>query len=766
MDEGPRFGPYHRAHLLLRGRYRYLLPLMCIFGMAAAAYGYRSRQVIYCSDGLIHIAVRLPEVMQETDQNAPMHMYPEYVQSQVTLLQSPAVMQLAEADPQMKYGDGLSGDLDVENPPNSESIAISYLSPNPEIAVADVRALIGAYVKICKQNNEIEQRKRFEVLADRKRALTQEISQVSQAMLHKAIIPSIPEIASHDNIMKAYVGDQSRTLDQLDALINRGLGPNEPKVKNLSMRLRELNQKMEAFRQDWTRLELAQVMRPRHLRSQTGVFPELQGLEQKLDNLTDDLTQTIARQDVLATEARLGISRVTVQDWGSISPEPAIDHRFSVASVFGMSGAAAPLLMFLMFGYVERRYRFSDDALDTRGGLPLLSVIPEWSKRMDEEEFSRITAHCAHTLRIRLQTIGRLGPQRLFMITSASAGEGKTSVTLSLGFSFAASGARTLLIDCDVIGRGLTRRLESGNAPGLIDCLDDPARAIVKDVSDNLWLLPAGRGFAKAAPVLTPQKLRALIAVVGAGYDVVLIDTGPLLFSMEASAVAPLADRVILVVAQGEPRKNAQAAMQMLRPMGARVAGFVFNRAKATDYYRSIGGSLSSYSPSAGRQMPAPAVAETKTLALRPDPAERELDLQSAGLEQAAPDVTPARGLSRFNDSTGEDGLGILTDNAVITAVSSLSAPESGNSDSDGHASAFAFFSEQPLAPALAQPPTVVMTVINGPAAAIGDADGAREGFAGRRPDGQMDAAPCADVDPAAARAATSANADSSPKHF
>jgi hypothetical protein len=66
MEEEPRFGPYHRAHLLLRGRYRYLLPIMCIFGLAAAAYGYRSRQVIYYSEGLLHIALRLPEVINQT----------------------------------------------------------------------------------------------------------------------------------------------------------------------------------------------------------------------------------------------------------------------------------------------------------------------------------------------------------------------------------------------------------------------------------------------------------------------------------------------------------------------------------------------------------------------------------------------------------------------------------------------------------------------------------------------------------------------------
>jgi Mrp family chromosome partitioning ATPase len=762
MEEEPRFGPYHRAHLLLRGRYRYLLPIMCIFGLAAAAYGYRSRQVIYYSEGLLHIALRLPEVINQTDQNAPVHMYPEYLQGQVTLLTSPAVMKLATADPRVKQGDGLQGDLNVENPPNSQSIAISYLSPNPQIAVADVHALIAAYVKVCKDTNAIEERRRFEVLAERKKTLTQEISQVRQEMLRTAVVPSVADITSRDDMMKGYVWNQAQSQSELETLTNRGLGPNEPRVKTLSIRLRELKQKIEAYRQAWARHELAKVMRPTHLRSQTGMFRELQGLEQKLDILSDDLNETNARQDVLATEARLGMSRVIVQDWGSLGTQPAVDHRFTMSIVFGVAGAAVPLVAFLFFGYVERRYRFSDEPEDASGGLPLLGVIPEWFKRMDEEEFARITEHCANNLRVRLRTIGRSGPRGMFMITSAAAGEGKTSVTLSLGFSFADSGARTLLIDCDVVGQGLTRRLESGNAPGLTDCLDDPARANIKEVAENLWLLPAGQRQAQGTPVMTPEKLRDLASFVSKKFDVVLLDTGPILFSLEASAVAPLVDRVILVVAQGRLRKNAEEAMRMLRPLGARVAGFVFNRATASDYYRSIGGSLSSYSSATDRQKPNPVATDTKALALRPDPALRYPDLpRPDSKEGASGESLPP--LSRFRDSRE---LAILPDSAVVTASPTASALAVSDSDTTRQTPEFAFFSEQPLAPALPESPTVVTTVINGPSAAISDADGAREGFADRQSDVPMDAAPYAGVDPAAMKAASSASADSASKHF
>jgi Mrp family chromosome partitioning ATPase len=77
--------------------------------------------------------------------------------------------------------------------------------------------------------------------------------------------------------------------------------------------------------------------------------------------------------------------------------------------------------------------------------------------------------------------------------------------------------------------------------------------------------------------------LRSVIKQARELYDTVLIDTGPVPGSLEASAVAAAADAVVLVVSRGEQRPLAEKSIRHLHDIGASVAGLVFNRAEQRD---------------------------------------------------------------------------------------------------------------------------------------------------------------------------------------
>ena len=69
-----------------------------------------------------------------------------------------------------------------------------------------------------------------------------------------------------------------------------------------------------------------------------------------------------------------------------------------------------------------------------------------------------------------------------------------------------------------------------------------------------------------------------------------MIDTGPILGSIEASLVCAAADGVVLTVARGQQRPMVEKALGHLAAIGARLAGVVFNRAQSSDFERSISG--------------------------------------------------------------------------------------------------------------------------------------------------------------------------------
>jgi Mrp family chromosome partitioning ATPase len=109
------------------------------------------------------------------------------------------------------------------------------------------------------------------------------------------------------------------------------------------------------------------------------------------------------------------------------------------------------------------------------------------------------------------------------------------------------------------------------------------------DVAD-VAILPVGNARAHHASTLSPTALRRLITEAQSHFEVVLIDTGPVLGSIEASLVCAAVDGVVLAVSRGQQRPLVEKSLAHLAAIGARLAGVVFNRAQTSDFERSISG--------------------------------------------------------------------------------------------------------------------------------------------------------------------------------
>src|SRR2546421_10707790 len=108
------------------------------------------------------------------------------------------------------------------------------------------------------------------------------------------------------------------------------------------------------------------------------------------------------------------------------------------------------------------------------------------------------------------------------------------------------------------------------------------------DVAD-VALLPVGSAGNLHASTLSPAALRRLIEEAEKHFETILIDTGPILGSIEASLVCAAADAVILTVARGQQRPMVEKSLSHLMAIAARLAGAVFNLAQAWDFELSLG---------------------------------------------------------------------------------------------------------------------------------------------------------------------------------
>ena len=331
-----------------------------------------------------------------------------------------------------------------------------------------------------------------------------------------------------------------------------------------------------------------------------GLQAQIEQYQDQIGGLKLKVADYSNKLEVFEFEQSMG-GRYTIVDSGS-TPIPGGDRRPVFAALGLLGGAALPVGFLLLIGLANPRYRYSDETGRDMNGLNLLGILPDLPDRLSDPEQASIAAHCVHQIRTMLQISGAPEERRVFAVTSAAPGDGKTSLTLALGLSYAACGARTLLIDCDLVGAGLTSRMNVSSPAGVLEAIAN--RSLFEyvrstDVAD-VTILPVGSAQTLHASTLSPAALRRLIDEARKQYDTILIDTGPILGSIEAALVCAAADAVVLTVARGQQRPLVERAITRLMGIGAKLAGVVFNRAQSGDFDRSISGASSLRSAAAG----------------------------------------------------------------------------------------------------------------------------------------------------------------------
>jgi capsular exopolysaccharide synthesis family protein len=297
-------------------------------------------------------------------------------------------------------------------------------------------------------------------------------------------------------------------------------------------------------------------------------------------------------------------SRLTLISTGEIPLSPIKDPRMKLAAVGALAGGVLPVGLILAMSFMWRRYRYADEAeVDaTANNVPLLGILPELKGAGGARDEMLAAAHSIHQVRLSLTARAAPAGWSTFMVTSGTAGEGKTSLTVALGLSFAVARFRTLVIDADLVGRQLSEHFGARGEEGFHEALAGPGiRNLVRPsgANPNLHLLPAGKVSDEDAYGLSAGRVRALIAEARSMFDVVLIDTGPILGSVEAGVLAGEVDSVIMVVSQGQRRPLVNMAVKRLNSLGARIAGLIFNRAKQHDFNHSAFGSSVRSTPAA-----------------------------------------------------------------------------------------------------------------------------------------------------------------------
>ena len=324
---------------------------------------------------------------------------------------------------------------------------------------------------------------------------------------------------------------------------------------------------------------------------------ELRAAQEKIARDAEDLAQFKEnRSELVQRRANLRLNQDRQQQ-GRIEivspPSAAVkapDKRPMLAGLGFIAGSFMGVAGIVAFGSIRREFRYVDDLESIRTLPPLLGTLPELERHDPENE--RIAAVSVHNLRNTLQSIQGYSDKTSVVIacTSAEPGDGKTTLIQSLGASYALTGLRTILVDMDLVGGGLTARLGLTGRRGVADLLTglEPTKCIKHTQTDKLYAMPIGDTTKCRPEQLASRPIQQVIDWLRERFDVILMDTGPVLGSLEAGIVTAAADQVLLVVARGQADAVVQAAVSRLERLGVRSTGLVFNRADPEDLRRSL----------------------------------------------------------------------------------------------------------------------------------------------------------------------------------
>jgi capsular exopolysaccharide synthesis family protein len=173
-------------------------------------------------------------------------------------------------------------------------------------------------------------------------------------------------------------------------------------------------------------------------------------------------------------------------------------------------------------------------------------------------------------------------PPKVVMVTSSLPDEGKTVFALSLARSVAKSGGKALLIDCDLRRPSIAKQFNVEAKPGLLAFFDDTAdksKIISVDAESGLHYITTASGTPNPQDLLGSKHMKALIDVMRERYDLIVLDTPPLLAVSDSLVLSHVADATIFLVRWAKtPRQVVLGAIKSFRTLGGKLAGVVLSR--------------------------------------------------------------------------------------------------------------------------------------------------------------------------------------------
>lgn len=263
-------------------------------------------------------------------------------------------------------------------------------------------------------------------------------------------------------------------------------------------------------------------------------------------------------------------------------------------------GAMLAVGVAFLIEYLDDTIKTPDDVRAV-SNLPTLAAVVRLDAETSQQRLVALTAprspeaEAYRVLRTNLRFSSLDKPLETLVVTSAGPGEGKSTTAANLAIVFAQAGSRVLLIDADLRRPSIHKLLQVPNNIGLTTALvqlgNRPEEFVQATALQNLFVLTSGPVPPNPAELLGSARMQDLLAKLHESYDLIVIDSPPVLAVADATILSNQVDGTLLVASAGETRiEMLLRALERMDGVGIRPLGVVLNKLTA-----NIGGSYYYY---------------------------------------------------------------------------------------------------------------------------------------------------------------------------
>lgn len=213
--------------------------------------------------------------------------------------------------------------------------------------------------------------------------------------------------------------------------------------------------------------------------------------------------------------------------------------------------------------------------------VPVLAVIPKDVGILHKQGTQSPDAEAYRILRTNIEFNRKNPDDNSITVVSGGAGEGKSTTLVNLAYICAQGGYTTLIIDADLRRPRVHTFFDINNSVGLTNYLTTDLMledVILQTPIDNLYFMPSGVLPADAAGILNSRRMSELLQDVKQRFDLILVDSPPILGVSDASVLASEVDLTMIVVQHRKlPRNMLMRVKQAVENVGGQIIGVVLN---------------------------------------------------------------------------------------------------------------------------------------------------------------------------------------------